>query len=176
MVLKMPSKDLKATNGKYEYELVHPYAFPLYLPTKDKLPPKVEAVFPSICVQLSYGTDNRHNREMNISLGFGAWNPGIHPQDWIIPEGREAEGTDTFSNEAEGWRDLWNFVDITVTALEQTMYLGKDVEIIQDEGFEFGPYKDQDSIPSFYPMWFAYCNFKVRSMILRNNQDIQEFL
>ena len=175
VLLKKPPKDTNATNARYEYELIHPYAFPLYLPAKDKLPPGAECTFPSIAVQLDYGTDETSNREMNINLGFGSWNPGIHPDDWIIPEGATEERADTFTNSAEGWRDLWNFVDKTVTAIEQTTYMGDDVEVLKDE-MEFGPYKDQDSIVSFYPMWYAYFKFKVRSTLLRNNQNYQNLL
>lgn len=175
--LKKPPKDGTPTNAKYEYELVHPYAFPMYLPTKDKLPPKVKTAFPSICVQLQSGTDTTDNREMDISLGFGAWNPGIHPDDWIIPEGSTPpEDGNVLSNEVEGWRDLWNFVDYTVTAIEQTTYLGENVEVVQNEEIEFGPYKEQDSIISYYPHWFAYMNFKVRSNLLRNNQSLINLL
>lgn len=174
--LKKPPKDGTPTNAKYEYELVHPYAFPLYLPTKDKLPPAVETKLPSICVQLEYGNDTTDNREMSISLGFGAWNPGIHPDDWIIPDGTEAENADVLSNEAEGWRDLWNFVDYTVTAIEQSTYLGENVEVVRSENIEFGPYKEQDSIVSYYPFWFAYTTFKVRSSLFRNNQSFINLL
>lgn len=174
--LKKPPKDGSATNAKYEYELVHPYAFPMYLPTKDKLPPKVETKFPSIYVQLEYGNDTTDNREISITLGFGAWNPGIHPDDWIIPEGTEAEDADVLSNEVEGWRDLWNFVDYTVTAIEQSTYLGENIEVVRNETIEFGPYKEQDSIVSYYPFWFAYMTFKVRSNLLRNNQSFINLL
>lgn len=176
IVLKKPPKDGSATNAKYEYELVHPHAFPLYLPTKDKLPPAVETKLPSICVQLEYGNDTTDNREMSISLGFGAWNPGIHPDDWIMPDGTEAENADVLSNEAEGWRDLWNFVDYTVTAIEQSTYLGENVEVVRSENIEFGPYKEQDSIVSYYPFWFAYTTFKVRSSLFRNNQSFINLL
>lgn len=173
--LKKPPRDLNATNVKYEYELVHPHAFPLYVPPKDKLPPGVQSIYPSIAVQLEYGTDETSNREMNISLGFSAWNPGIHPDDWLVPEETEEERPDTFTNSVEGWRDLWNFVDKTVTMIEQTTYMGDDVEVIQG-GMEFGPYKEQDSIVSYYPQWFAYFKFKVRSTLLRNNQNYQNLL
>jgi len=169
--MKKPPRDREPGDENYNYELIHPYAFPLYLPTKDKLPPNVEATFPSICVQLQYGTDSQSNREINISLGFSGWNPGIHPSDWITPEGSENPYSEVLSNEAEGWRDLWNFVDKTVTAIEQTCYLGENVEVMTDN-IEFGPYKEQEAIPNYYPFWFAYCEFKVRSTILRNNQDI----
>lgn len=174
--LKKPPKEGTPTNVKYDYELVHPYAFPLYIPPKDKLPPKVRTAFPSICVQLNYGSDTTDNREMNISLGFGAWNPGIHPDDWLIPESTDIDFSEFLSDAASGWRDLYNFVDYTVANLEQTTYLGDDVEIVRNEPIEFGPYKEQEEVVSLYPYWFAYINFKVRSSLRRNNQKILNLL
>ncbi|MBQ7564601.1 MAG: hypothetical protein IJT16_11505 [Lachnospiraceae bacterium] len=176
VLLKKPPRDKEKTNEKYAYELIHPYAFPLYLPVKDMLPPDATAPVPSICVQMEYGSDDYNNRELNIALGFGSWNAGAHPKDWLIPEGTDTEYKDKLSHMTEGWRDLWNFVDVAVTAIESSMYMGPDVEIVKNEPLEFGPYKEQDSIPILYPYWFAYCRFKVRSMILRNNQDLAEFL
>lgn len=176
--MKKPPKDREPTDDKYAYELIHPYAFPLYLPTKDNLPPKAACTFPSICVQLEYGTDDGTNREMNINLGFGAWSPGIYPDDWVIP-GEAPEDTEVFSKSMEGWRELWNFIDVTAAAIEEAIYIGRDeterVEIVRD-GMEFGPYSEEDSIPSFYPHWFGYFKFKVRSTILRNRQEIAQFL
>lgn len=176
--MKIPPKDKQPTNGKYDYQLVHPHAFPLYLPTKDKLPPGVRSTFPSICVQLEYGSDAPESRTMNISLGFGGWNPGIHADDWIIPEGYVPEEgeTDVFLSEAEGWRDLWNFVDRTIAKIQSTTYMGQDVEVMHYEGMEFGPYKEEDSIPNYYPYWFAYLNFKVCCPLRRNNVAINELL
>ena len=176
--MKLPPKDGKATNGKYEYELVHPHAFPLYLPTRDKLPPRVKSVFPSICVQMEYGNDQPESRTINISLGFGGWNPGIHAEDWCIPKDYEpAPGeTDSFLSETEGWRDLWNFVDLTAAKIESATYLGPDVEVMHYEGMDFGPYKEEDSIVSYYPYWFAYLNFKVCVPLRRNNVTINQYL
>ena len=174
--LKEPPKDGTPTNAKYDYTLVHPHAFPLYMPPKDKLPPNVKTAFPSICVQLDYGSDTTDNREMNISLGFGAWNPGVHPDDWLIPGDTVIEKAETLSDAASGWRDLYNFVDYTVTALEQATYLGEDVEVVRNEPIEYGPYKEQEDIVSYYPYWFAYINFKVRSSLRRNNQTLEKLL
>ena len=175
--MKLPPEDGKADNKKYEYRLVNPCAFPLYLPPKDKLPPAAAATFPSVCVQLEFGTDTPNNRELNLTLSFGGWNPGVHTDDWLIPEGsEEPPDKDTLSRLSEGWRELWNFVDYTITAIESTGFLGDDVEVMAHEPIEFGCYKDQDSIPSYYPFWFAYRKFKVRSIILRNDQELLNLL
>lgn len=174
--MKMPPKDRQPTNENYNYELVNPYCFPLYIPQKDKMPPEATSVFPSVCVQLEYGTDTVNNREISIILSFGGWNPGVHPGDWLIPGDDEPLDKDILSRLSEGWRDLWNFVDYTVNAIESAGYLGKDVEVMAHEPIEFGCYREQDSIPSYYPYWFAYCKLKIRSIILRNDQELLNLL
>lgn len=177
ILMKVPPTDRNPDDVTYDYKLMHPHTFPLFVPTRDKLPPNVVCNTPSICVQLTNGNDDPDNREINISLGFGAWNPGIHPGDWIIPYGYNPEEgeTDTFISIAEGWRDLWNLVDITAAKLQSTTYIG-DVEVMQYEGMEFGQYREEQSIASYYPFWYAYLNFKVRSSLRRNNAAIEEML
>jgi len=168
--LKKPPGDRMRTDDGYAYERIHPHAFPLYLPTQEKLPPGVPCAFPSICVSLQEGRDGAMNRQMTLSLSFGAWSPGIHPEDWIGPTGAE---TEVFRASTEGWRELWNFVDLTVTAIESATYIG-DVEVA--EGVEFGPYVVEEAVADYCPMWFAWCRFSVRSTILRNNQEVLRFL
>ena len=53
--LKLP--DDSATDASYPYKLVNPTAFSLFVPSKDRLPPKVPAPIPSVCVQIVEGTD-----------------------------------------------------------------------------------------------------------------------
>lgn len=174
--LKKPPKDKNAdpsksaTNDKYEYELIHPIAVPLYLTTQDKMPPGIP-VYPSICVQLDEGMDDTEHREMSVILSFGAWNPGNHKEDWI-----GGKGTESFTAAADGWRDLWNFIDLTATKLQSTTYLGENVEIKQHDGMKFGPYKQEDSIPSYYPMWYGYLNFSIRTPLRRYNKELEDLL
>jgi hypothetical protein len=56
ITLKLPD-DYKNGTG-YDVEFVHPAAFPLYVPGKDRLPPSVPAPIPSVCVQLTEGSDD----------------------------------------------------------------------------------------------------------------------
>lgn len=170
--LKRPPRDGERTGDGYAYERVHPYAFPLYLPTQDKLPPDASGSFPSICVMLDEGRDGAMNREISLTLGFGAWSPGVHPEDWLFPGGGEGERP-SYRNAAEGWREIWNFVDQTVTAIESATYMG-DLEVV--EGVDFAPYKAQEAVADNWPFWFAFCRFKVRSMILRNNKELLPYL
>lgn len=57
--LKVPPADEQAaTDAGYEYQLVTPAAFSLFVPTKEKLPPSVVSPIPSVCVRILEGADN----------------------------------------------------------------------------------------------------------------------
>lgn len=70
----------------YRYKEVNPYAFALFLPTRDKIPPPRQPNMPSVCVQLVSGSDDliRGNRDMTVNLACSCWNPGVHVQDTMV--------------------------------------------------------------------------------------------
>ena len=41
---------------------------------------------------------------------------------------------------------------------------------------KFGPFTEQESIPDFYPFWFAWVSFSVSYPITRNIRDIENLL
>ena len=177
MLKKPPNNDKTPINGKWNYEEVHPHAFPLFIPARDKLPPGISTNMPSICVQLVDGSDDitEHTRDLTINLGISTWNPGIHSKDIYYPKETKPEEPEPYHSGYDGWMDAWNCVDVIVRKLEsitgiEGLYLAPDANI------KFGPYKEQEAIPDFYPNWFAYVQFTVRSDVVRNNQEIEQFL
>lgn len=167
----------KPIDDNYEYEEVNPHAFPLFVPAKDKLPPNVTVNMPSICVQLMDGSDDTTDklRDLNINLGVSCWNPGVHSKDIYYPEGTRPKEPDKFRTGYEGWMDVWNFVDAIIKEIESMtsidgLYLAPDVSV------RFGAYKEQETIVDFYPHWFAWIQFTLRSDFNRNNQDIERYL
>lgn len=177
VTLKVPSDDKKPNDNTYNYQAVHPTAFPLFLPARDKLPPYVKSNIPSICVQLMRGVDTLHNREVTLALGFGTWSPGPHKEDWI-----NAKEPIDFRTDMSGWMDAWNMVDIAARKIQSTTYMGENLEVMHNEPFDYGPYRqpkeneDDEWQDSFYPFWFAYLRFKVRCTLLRNNTEYEKFL
>ena len=97
----------------YQYQEVNPYAFVMFLPTKDKIPPPGHPNMPSVCVQLVSGSDDllKGSREMTVNLACSCWNPGIHAQDIYFPKGSRPERTPHFEPSYTGWMDAWNLVD-----------------------------------------------------------------
>ena len=176
-MFKTPPAEGTPINDKWNYEEVHPHAFPFFIPTKDKLPPNVVTNMPSVCVQLVDGSDNpaKGERDMTINLGISTWNPGVHSKDIYYPKGTEPSEPEKYRSGYDGWMDAWNFVDAVVRKLESMtgidgMCLSPGMPV------KFSPYKEQDTIPDFYPHWFAYVQFTVRSDFIRNNQDVEQFL
>ena len=183
--LKQPPMDENAPDDSgYDYKLVTPAAFPMYVPSSEKLPPKVHSPIPSLCVRILNGDRSMASGEggVNIQLCFSAWNPGTHGRDNFVANAdgsysqvSEAEAKRQFKRTGEGWRDVWNFVDIALRALENTTAIGGYL-IDPSTPIEFGPLTEQESIPDFYPFWFAWVSFRIVHPLKRNVQDFKNFL
>ena len=182
--LKLP--DDNATDASYPYKLVNPAAFSLFVPSKDRTPPKVAAPIPSVCVQLAQGEDDliEHTRGIKIRLCFSAWDPGYHGPDIYIPQGNgngayiqqyNSEAADFFQKNGEGWRDAWNFVDTALRLIENAEYIG-DLRVIKELGITFGPVAEQDAVPDFYPYWFAWAEFSVEEALTRHAENYDHLL
>ena len=176
---KKPPDDREPDDAGYEYELVHPKAFPLFVPPMDLLPPNVSVNSPSICVTLIQGTDDvtMKDRTLDVSLSFCIWNPGDYTSDWLNPDGTEHTGKG-----AGGWRDLWNFIDYTANKIASATYIG-GMEVCRNVRWEYGPYRQasmdtryaQEQI-SDYPLWFGFYRFRLRCTLLPNNPEIESII
>lgn len=186
VLLKVPP-DNEAPDGEgYEYELAHPAVFPMYVPTEEKLPPGIHSPFPSICVRFGAGADDAAASQGSIKVEFcfSAWDPGTHGRDQLEPVGGAGfrrkwtgeEATAYFKRNADGWRDVWNFVDVALRALESTVIIGGHYTIDRTKPIEFGPLKEQEAIADFYPFWFAWVSFTVNYDLRRHIAEIQKYL
>ena len=168
----------------YNYNLVNPVAFPMYVPTSEKLPPNIHAPFPSLCVRFVKGADNivEHTGAVDVQFCFSAWNPGTHGRDILNPaEGNTyrpwsgLEARNYFKANGDGWRDVYNFVDIALRAVESAEFIG-NFAIDKSAPVEFGPLTEQESIPDFYPLWFAWMSFRVTYRLWLHNPDLEKYL
>lgn len=185
VMLKVPPDDMEKADGAgYEYTEAHPACFPLFVPSSDKLPPKVNAPIPSLCVRIIDGEDGRSTGSVNLEMCFATWNPGTHGQDilklvdgkrLIHAEWKGSEAEAYFKRNAEGWRDIWNWIDTALRELESTASID-GLPIDRDKGIKFGPMKEDDGIPDYYPFWFASIGFTINRPIVRNVKEYDEFL
>lgn len=170
--LKMPPQNLEANDAEYSYETVTPTVFPMYVPTSEKLPPSIHSPFPSLCVRFIKGADDIAGSKghLDVQFCFSAWDPGTHGQDISLEE-----GVLHFERNGNGWRDVWNFVDTALRAVESVTNIG-GYAIDRETPVEFGPLTEQESIPDFYPLWFAWISFRVNYPLRRNIEDLQQYL
>lgn len=172
---KVPPAVDKPIDDKYEYQEVHPHAFPVFMPTKDKVPPGIINNMPSVIVQIVEGQDDisANTRDIKINLGISCWNPGIHSKDIYYPKAMRPEEPEKYKNTYDGWMDAWNFTDGILRKLESQHAIG-DMRITGN--ISFGSYKEQESIVDAYPMWLAWIQFTIRKEFVRNCEEYTEFL
>ena len=185
--LKLPPKDEEsATDQDYEYDLVTPAAFTMYVPTRDKLPPDVRSPIPSICVRCRDGEDDlaASRGRINIEFCFSAWNPGTYGADVLRPiEGNSTEArrwngpeaNDHFQRYGGGYRDVWNFVEIALREIESRTHID-GIEVDRTVPVRYGPLAEQESIPDFYPLWFAWVSFTLTYPLIRYDADVENLL
>ena len=178
--LKVPPENTAPDDSGYSYNLATPAAFAMYVPTSDKLPPGSHPPFPSLCVRFVTGQDVPADGggSVEVQFCFSAWDPGTHGEDEFLPNGdgtyRRGKGG-AFWRNGDGWRDAWNFVDIALREVESVTNIG-GYTIDRAKPAKFGPLTEQEAIPDFYPMWFAWLSFTVNYPLRRNIQELQNFL
>lgn len=169
ITLKLPADD--NADGGYKYELVHPAAFALFTPTKDRLPPNVRAPIPSVCLRLVEGEHRTQEstNTMKLILNFCTWNPGNHRQDNYEPiepgagiKGYNISATAEYERTAEGWQDVFSFIDYALRVLESEQYIA-DMRIVAEDGIQYGMTSDKDGLDDFYPYWMGWITFTVQA-------------
>lgn len=181
-----PDSELGAEDAGWEYREATPAAFAMYVPTKEKLPPDVISPFPSICVRFMEGEDDltTGTGSVGIQMCFSAWNPGTHGEDVLLENpddpmqpkrwtGEEADAY--FRRSGDGWRDVWNMVDIALREVESVTNIDGFV-LDRSKPIKFGPLTEQEAIPDYYPFWFAWISFFLTYRITRNIRGIDNLL
>jgi hypothetical protein len=178
--LKKPPMNLEANDEGYSYETVKPAVFPMYVPTSEKLPPSIHSPFPSLCVRFLKGSDDLKGSKgyLDVQFCFSAWDPGTHGQDIVhaygaTPYSEQGKQEATFERNGNGWRDVWNFVDTALRAVESVTKIG-GYTIDRETPVEFGPLTEQEAIADYYPFWFAWMSFRVNYPLQRNVKDLKD--
>ena len=166
----------------YEFELVHPEVFPLYVPTRETKPPDLKSTMPSICVQFVEGSDDAwtQKRTTRYRLSLAAWNPGTHGPDVFNPtDGGEIgpayiQGDPgTFTPNHDGWRDLFNFLDVALREIESAHGLG-GYELADE--IKYGLYDEEGAIRDYYPAWFAWIEVGLTTPLTIDRPAINDLL
>lgn len=187
ITLKMP--DDYQNDADYTVEMVHPAAFPLYVPGKDRLPPKVPAPIPSICVQLMEGNDDltKSRRSLQIRLCLACWNPGEHGdaifQTWENPAALggysyyllSGKNEQSYTRNMDGWKDSLTFADLVLSELENAEYIA-GLRLVKEDGIKFGLFTEDGNIWDYYPYWHNWISFTLEAGITPKSPKIYENL
>lgn len=178
--LKVPPENTAAVDSGYSYKLENPEALPMYLPPSDKLPKGVRFTNPSLCVRFLKAGDSVAKDEgyVDVQFLFSVWDPGDHGEDLFLPNGDGSytkQADPGFEKGSSGWRDVWNFVDIARRELESVTSI-KGMSIDKSTDIEYGPITEQEAIVDFYPFWYSWLSFRVIYPLMRNNQDLEQYL
>ena len=188
ITFKLPD-DFK-NDAEYGVEYVKPAAFPLYVPGKDRLPPNIPAPIPSVCVQLTEGSDDllQKNRQLQIRLCLACWNPGEHSDElWRRNKDGDAlgrcsyyrvtgEAAQTYARNMKGWRDSFNFVDLILRELEVAEYIAGH-RLVKESGIKYGLFTEEGNIWDYYPYWHSWITFTLEAGVVAKPPDkYREFL
>lgn len=179
--LKAPVGDTPGRKEPIDHSVkyVHPAAFALFVPGKDRLPPNVTAPIPAICVQLMEGHDQivERKRAVTVRLCLSAWNPGTQSGELFFPhvdtsrdiprKYTQGDGERQFyDRNFDGWRDVWNFVDKTLRAVEDADSIGEGLLLDRSEGVKYGPFQEDGTIWDYYPYWHSWVSFKLEGELV----------
>lgn len=183
ITLKLPDDYRNGTD--YDVEFVHPAAFPLYVPGKDRLPPSVPAPIPSVCAQLMEGSDDlpKRQRRLQIRLCLACWNPGQHGGEILYPRSApstdggysyynlEGEAAKTYARNMEGWRDSFNFADLVLRELENAEYIAGH-RLVKESGIKYGLFTEDGNIWDYYPYWHSWISFTLEAGVVTRTPEI----
>ena len=162
IMLKVPPANGEPNDYDYDYRVANPVAFTMYVPTEDKLPRNIPSAFPSLCVRFLEGADDLTSMTGTIGIQFllSTWNPGKHTEDSFVVHPfdpfvwqKDSAAENAFERNGDGWRDVWNFTDLAVSAVESVTNIS-GYEIDRTTAVKFGPLTEQEAVSDFYPFWF----------------------
>lgn len=179
--LKVPPQNEDANDAGYSYEEANPTAFAMYVPTEEKLPPNIHSAFPSLCVRFLTGEEDLSagSGHVDVQFALSAWDPGLHGQDVFIPKGvnaftRQGPEFTEYQRNIDGWRDVWNFADTALRAVESVTHIN-GYAIDRSTPVQYGPFTERDPMED-YPFWFAWISFRVTYPLMRNINDLHQYL
>ena len=185
--LKVPDDD--HMDMDYEYETVNPNVYTLFVPNEDDLRQPAKSIAPYLAVQVVGVEDDAKLSQRVYSIRFllAAWNPGMHGAGDVLAYRKHSGAEDdyrvyyeqtpseTFQATDEGWRDAWNFLDLTLWALE-SFALPDGLTLVRDEEIRSFPYQVDGDLVDCYPYFYNYVEFKVRTTLIRDMKAYQGFL
>ena len=81
----------------------------------------------------------------------------------------------SFARDAEGWKDVWNFVDRALREIENAEYLN-GLRVVKEIPITYGQFQQEGQISDLYPYWGAWAIFTIERGLARTGSAYSEFL
>jgi len=127
------------------YELVNPSVHVGWIPPKGFLPEGMETSIPCLIVGLDDGDSDTNSSNMNIRVSAAIYSPGEHVLNGDLVE---------FNPSFNGYRDLMNLVDRTVTELMKNPIIAQKISV--SRSLKWGMYEENP-----YPYWYGWIRFSI---------------
>lgn len=152
----------------YTPEWINPTAFPMFIPSKDMLPPDVQTKYPAMCVQLIDGEDDLKEKKMSldIRISLAIWNPGTYKVN---------EAKYELTRDTSGAKEILRFLDFTKETLNKNMYI-EGCRIDRDTPMKFGFFTQEETLVNAYPEWYAYITFRMTCGMAASRNNIYKDL
>ena len=174
----LPPKD-RLDGKNYKPQYVHPSVYPLYVPKNNTMEPNALSVLPYISVQFMEGSDDipASQTETKFMLEFAIWRPGDYE---FISNAKllnvttvadstkmsfEADMSNEFIRNHNGWMDVWNFVEVTKKTLLRKVVVADKMSLKLNEKVKYGVYSKDGAVFDFYPMWYAWMSFTMTHLL-----------
>ena len=164
---KQPVQPNESMDGDYNYKIVNPNVFVMYIPKEDQLPDGVESVFPNLCIEWDGDRESpqSHKGEATIRLKLGVWNPGDHKGDYVSVK---PDNTPDFKRNAKGYEDIINWIDLIKRELRNNELICGKYRVKLESDILSGTPSEQRSLLDFNPYYFGYVEFSIEYESIQN--------
>ncbi len=168
----MGKQEADNANG---YILKSPIAYSMFIPNRDMVEDKSSGLYPCVLVQLNEATDylKEHTGNVSILLHILVWNPGTHITE-TQNENTAMSGM-KFNRNADGWNDAMLIADF----IEEQLILAGNINgsrVIFENGIKIYPYKEQNAIMDFYPMFYMDMEFTIEKAYVTTPKSYNQYL
>lgn len=179
IMLMSPNDD----NARTPPKLVHPTAYPLFIPDKTLLP-KGQNSLPAVVIQVLNGSDDllKRIRTYQLRLVLISWSPGQYDALSFIKQEKEkasigeipysfyqAAPQGGYIRNLKGWKDNAHFMETVLSAFEEAEFIGEDktIRLKKEEKIQFGHFQNELQLLDFYPYWASYLIFSIEAGLIR---------
>ena len=187
VLLKEP--DDEATDDEYNYRLVHPRAFCLFVPTPEKMEHIDAKPVPCVCILLNPPTKKNGIATAAVQLRLSTWDPGNHAGDYLTGRGYiqagdakaqifDGDEKRAFKLDAEGWRSLYHWIDTINAEIKKNPVIEEKIRIKTEDEIKSGVFgmDGNGQILDFHPYFHGFIDFSIEYGYNTGSRDFDNLL